>query len=89
MQYAYCANVYGDGTLQITTGIGKGTPDFKGDTYTWRSWNGSMGEPTTRALLLGGALILSGVRRRAARLTPKTVNKKTGSACADPVVVCC
>jgi hypothetical protein len=75
MNYTDGANVYSDGTLQVTAGVGKAVPLFTGGTFSPRTWNGSIDyeaavsgvpEPTTWTLLLGGVLVLSGMRSRRA-----------------------
>jgi len=40
--YTDGSNTYSDANLQLTTGIGKGEPDFTGDTFTPRTWNGTI-----------------------------------------------
>jgi hypothetical protein len=42
MLYTNGANVYSDDHLQITAGIGKGSPDFTGGTFYPRIWNGTI-----------------------------------------------
>lgn len=42
MRYNNGADVYSDDHLEITTGIGKGTPDFTGATFSPRIWNGTI-----------------------------------------------
>ena len=42
LQYTNGSAVYSDDHLQITTGIGKGTPDFTGATFDPRTWNGTI-----------------------------------------------
>jgi hypothetical protein len=42
MHYTNGADVYSDDHLQITAGIGKGSPDFTGGTFNPRIWNGTI-----------------------------------------------
>ena len=42
MNYTEGNNVYSDGNLTITTGIGKGDPDFTGEEFEPRTWNGTI-----------------------------------------------
>lgn len=42
MEYTDGNNVYSDGNLTITTGVGKGEPDFTGSTFEPRTWNGTI-----------------------------------------------
>lgn len=56
MLYTNGSNVYSNTDLTITTGIGKGNPDFTGSNFSPRTWNGTLyyetvPEPATLALL--------------------------------------
>ncbi len=42
IRYTTISSTYADSNLQITCGIGKGNPDFTGDTYLDRTWNGTI-----------------------------------------------
>jgi len=72
LRYTNGANTYSDGTLQITTGVGKALPLFNGSTFSPRTWNGSIDyaaastapEPSTWMLMLGGLAALAAMRRR-------------------------
>jgi hypothetical protein len=40
LRYRNGNNIYNNGDLRITAGVGKGTPNFTGATFTGRTWNG-------------------------------------------------
>jgi len=42
MLYTNGSNVYNNDDIKITTGIGKGNPDFTGSTFEPRTWNGTI-----------------------------------------------
>ncbi|MBK8432172.1 MAG: hypothetical protein IPL28_13150 [Chloroflexi bacterium] len=42
MQYTNGSNVISNADLSLTLGVGKGNPDFTGNTFANRSWNGTI-----------------------------------------------
>ncbi len=42
MNYTNGNNVFSDGNITLTLGVGKGNPDFAGGTFLSRSWNGTI-----------------------------------------------
>ena len=60
MIYTNNNNTYSDSNISVTTGIGKGTPDFSGETRTERTWNGTIyyhtGYGITASAGVGGSI---------------------------------
>lgn len=47
MRYTNGSNIYSNEDIKITTGIGKGDPDFSGSNFDPRTWNGTIYYSTT------------------------------------------
>jgi hypothetical protein len=76
MHYTNGSLTVSDGTLQIVAGIGKGSPDFTGSTFTPRIWNGEIDyavgsaaipEPSSLVLMGFGFGCLALLRKRVFR----------------------
>ena len=72
MQYTNGSNTFMNADLTIQTGIGKGIPDFTGEVFNPRTWNGTIYYST-------GALLCE------FNSTPENVSCNTGSSSCDTV----